>query len=256
MVNGLDVFSSYFEEYKDQYILIGGSACAVQMEDLGLEFRVTKDLDIVLIVEALTPAFVEHFWNFIHGGKYDIAEVNQEKRFYRFLKPKNQDYPAMLELFARHPDTLPMAEDLHITDIPTGEDMSSLSAILLDEDYYAFTLANSEIVNNLRVASYIALIALKARAFLNNLQRKEEGQQVQSGDIFKHRSDVIRLTAVISGNPAYTVVEKVKVDIALFIERGLSDPEQIQTVLKSLQLGIDDPAVIIRQLRIVFGIGG
>lgn len=166
MVNGLDVFSEYFEAYRDQYILIGGSACAVQMEDLGLEFRVTKD-----------------------------------------------------------------------------------------EDYYAFTLANSKIVNNLRVANYIALIALKARAFLNNLQRMEDGQQVQSTDISKHRSDVIRLTAVIPGDPVIAVIEKVKLDIALFIERGLSDPEQIRALLKSLRLGIDEPAAIIRQLRRVFGIG-
>ena len=128
MVKGLDVFIRHFEQYPDHYILIGGAACDVQMEDLDLEFRVTKDLDIVLIVEALSNEFIQHFWKFIRDGGYEVAEVSTQKRFYRFLRPKNDGYPKMLELFARHPDALPSAENLHITDIPVGEDMSSLLA--------------------------------------------------------------------------------------------------------------------------------
>ena len=29
MVKGLDTFSRYFENYKDQYVLIGGAACDI-----------------------------------------------------------------------------------------------------------------------------------------------------------------------------------------------------------------------------------
>ena len=50
MINGMDVFLDYFVDYVDQYVLIGGSACEMVMEDKGLTFRSTADLDVVLIV--------------------------------------------------------------------------------------------------------------------------------------------------------------------------------------------------------------
>ncbi len=120
----------------------------------------------------------------------------------------------LLELFARRPDLLPPAEGLHITDIPTGEEVSSLSAILLDDEYYRFTFSNSDIVDGLRVANDIALISLKVKAFLNNRKRRSEGQQVRQVDIVKHKSDVIRLTAIVTGVAAVDVIATVKNDVA------------------------------------------
>lgn len=55
MVKGLDTFRKYFEEYKSQYVLIGGAACDIVFESNETSFRATRDLDMVLIVEALTP---------------------------------------------------------------------------------------------------------------------------------------------------------------------------------------------------------
>ncbi|RZB30108.1 MAG: hypothetical protein SRB1_02388 [Desulfobacteraceae bacterium Eth-SRB1] len=46
MVRGLDLFRDYFKDYTDKYILIGGTACDLAMESMGLNFRATKDLDI------------------------------------------------------------------------------------------------------------------------------------------------------------------------------------------------------------------
>jgi hypothetical protein len=76
-------------------------------------------------------------------------------------------------------DLFKSVPDIHITDIPTGEEVSSLSAILMDDVYYGFTIANSQLVNGLHIVNEIALICLKAKAFLNNRQRKIEGQLVQ-----------------------------------------------------------------------------
>ncbi len=59
MVRGLEIFQERFAACVDQYVLIGGTAASLTMEEAGLEFRATKDLDIVLHVEALTPAFGE-----------------------------------------------------------------------------------------------------------------------------------------------------------------------------------------------------
>lgn len=57
MVKGLDIFRRHFDGHTDQFILIGGTAATLAMEGAGLEFRATKDLDIVLHIEALKPAF-------------------------------------------------------------------------------------------------------------------------------------------------------------------------------------------------------
>ena len=45
LVRGLDIFQERFAAYVDQYVLIGGTAASLTMEEAGLEFRATKDLD-------------------------------------------------------------------------------------------------------------------------------------------------------------------------------------------------------------------
>ena len=70
MVNGLDIFRGHFHGYADRYVLIGGTACEIAMASAGLSFRATKDLDIVLFVEALDAVFVWAFWAFVLAGGY------------------------------------------------------------------------------------------------------------------------------------------------------------------------------------------
>lgn len=74
MVRGLNIFSEYFKDFIDNYIIIGGTACDIIIEGAGLTPRVTKDIDIILVVEALSAAFVKHFWNFIQDGNYERTE--------------------------------------------------------------------------------------------------------------------------------------------------------------------------------------
>ena len=75
MVKGMDQFKAHFADFADRYVLIGGAACFLAMKEAGLEFRVTKDLDIVLCLEALDPEFVGAFWDFVKKGGYK----NQQK---------------------------------------------------------------------------------------------------------------------------------------------------------------------------------
>lgn len=80
MVKGLDIFRQYFEKYADQYVLIGGTACTVSFEQLNESFgRTTKDLDMVLIVEALTKEFGEKFWQFINDGEGKILRMERKQ---------------------------------------------------------------------------------------------------------------------------------------------------------------------------------
>jgi len=107
MVRGLTIFREHFKDHNDKYVLIGGTACDILMENLGLHFRATKDLDIVLIVEALDSGFANILWDFIKNGKYkNIQKSTGKKLFYRFYDPEEKSYPYMLELFSRVPDFL------------------------------------------------------------------------------------------------------------------------------------------------------
>src|SRR5660398_198980 len=74
MVVGLDRFAAHFAAYEDRYVLIGGAATWLVLDEAGVEARGTKDLDIVLCVEALDPAFGAVFWEFIWAGGYEIQE--------------------------------------------------------------------------------------------------------------------------------------------------------------------------------------
>ena len=68
MVKGLEVFREHFRNFADHDVLIGGTAGDIAMTGAGLPFRATKDLDIVLFVEALDGAFVRAFWEFVRAG--------------------------------------------------------------------------------------------------------------------------------------------------------------------------------------------
>jgi len=62
MIRGLDVFREHFADYRKAFVLIGGVACHEWLSTQGLAFRATKDMDMVLVVEALDAAFVKRFW--------------------------------------------------------------------------------------------------------------------------------------------------------------------------------------------------
>ena len=55
MVAGLLKFKDYFKDYTNSNVLIGGAASDILFTENETEFRATRDLDMVLIVEALTP---------------------------------------------------------------------------------------------------------------------------------------------------------------------------------------------------------
>ena len=57
MVNGFTKFKEKFQGFENQYVIIGGTACDLIMENEELPFRATKDVDIVLIVESITAEF-------------------------------------------------------------------------------------------------------------------------------------------------------------------------------------------------------
>ncbi len=47
MVRGLDIFKKYFEQYTENYVIIGGTACNITIDEAGFVPRATKDIECV-----------------------------------------------------------------------------------------------------------------------------------------------------------------------------------------------------------------
>ena len=200
----------------------------------GLEFRATKDLDIVLHIEALNHAFGEVFWNFVEAGGYEIRQASDTGKpvFYRFQKPADGRFPVMLELFCRAPDGIRFAEDHRLAPIPIDEAVASLSAILIDDVYYEFTLAGRREIDGLPWVGEDRLIPLKASAWLDLTERRAKGEKVDSQSIRKHANDVLRLSQLLAPNLRIAVADRIAEDLQRFLE-GIQadrsiDPRSIQ----------------------------
>lgn len=227
-MKGLDIFRAHFEGFDQHYALIRGAACHVVMDEVGLAFRATKDLDIVIVVEVLDPAFAERFWAFVEAGGYEQREKSGGgKEFYRFQKPANPDYPSMLELFARAPDIITPADGSALTPLPIDEDIASLSAILLDQDYYAALLANRREIDGLAVLDERLLIAFKAKAHLDLAARRAAGEPVDAKTVKKHRTDVFRLLQLLPNDARVDLPDAIRADLADFAAKVDADGDFI-----------------------------
>lgn len=220
MVTGIDSFKEWFKGYEEQYAIIGGTACDILMTEEGLDFRATKDIDLVLIVEALDVNFGKKFWEYVKQAGYEHCNKSSGvPQFYRFSHPISNQYPTMIELFTRKLDAIQLPEDTVITPLPIDEDISSLSAILLDDDYYEFLKQGKVIVNGVTVLDAAYLIPFKAKAWMDLTDRKTSGEHVDSKNIKKHKNDVFRLTELIDPTLTIKAPHRVYVDVQEFVQR-------------------------------------
>ncbi len=220
MVRGLDVFREHFAGHADQFVLIGGTAATLAMEEAGLEFRATKDLDIVLHIEALSSSFGEVFWSFVEAGGYEIRQANETGKpvLYQFQKPADERFPVMLELFCRAPEGINLAEGSHLTPIPIDEAAASLSAILLDDAYSEFILAGRKGVDGLPWVGEDRLIPLKASAWVDLSERQAKGEPVDSKNIRKHANDVLRLSQLLAPDVRIVIAQRIAQDLNRFLD--------------------------------------
>ncbi len=242
MMNGFTKFQESFKGCEEQYVIIGGTACDFIMENAGLPFRATKDIDIVLIVESLTAEFGKQFWNYVKEGAYAHCSKSTGKaQFYRFYSPKSRDYPYMIELFSRNPDFLVLKDDAVLTPLPIDDEISSLSAILLNEPYYELLKAGRMILDGIPILSPTCLIPFKAKAWLDLKERKSLGEQIDSKNIKKHKNDVFRLAQLLSADTKQGLLPGIAEDMTKF----LAEIENEEADLKSIGIrGIDKAALI------------
>jgi hypothetical protein len=219
MVHGMDLFKERFNEYQAQYTVIGGMACDLLMSEAGLDFRPTQDIDMVLIVEALTEPFVRAFWQFINDGAYqNRMRSNKKQEFYRFQNPQNNAYPKMIELFSRPQASVSLKYEGHLMPLHISDEAASLSAILLNDDYYHFILHGRKSADGVTILDAPHIIPLKMKAWLDLSSQKAKGEHVNDRDLRKHRLDIFRLFALISPDIQVPTAASVLNDIRSFIQ--------------------------------------
>lgn len=171
-------------------------------------------------IEAVDANFGKKFWEYVKRAGYEHCNKSSGvPQFYCFSHPISNQYPAMIELFTRKLDAIQLPEDAVLTPLPIDEDISSLSAILLDDDYYEFLKQGKVTVDGVTVLDAAYLIPFKAKAWMDLIDRKAAGEHVDSKNIKEHKNDVFRLTELIDPMVKITAPQGVYADIQDFIQK-------------------------------------
>jgi len=236
MIRGIKLFRERFRDYEGAFVLIGGAACDDWFSTMEEEFRATKDLDIVLIIEVVDPAFVAAIHAFREEGGYQVEKRdNGTQRLYRFRRPKNLEFPKEMEFFSRKPDVIDLGAVQRVVPIPSDGDYHSLSALLMDEAYYSLIREHHVVQDGLPIASATALIPLKAKAWADLSQREKNGEKIDSSDIKKHRNDVFHLAATLPGEPGPELPSTIQDDLRKFLEAFPEDSKDWKGIRESLK---------------------
>jgi len=220
------------------------------MEEAGLPFRATKDLDIVLCIEALDGEFVQAFWQFVSLGRYQHRQRSTgERQYYRFSHPEDDTYPSVIELFSRRSDALEGLSGQHLIPIPLEDEGYYLSAILLEDECYEFILAGKEEVDGLPVVAPDHLIPLKAFAWLDLRDKRDSGVQIQDGHIRKHLRDIFRLYQLLTPETSLPLTGSMR---AMFL-RFLAESEIGMVDLSDIMIHPTSIEQIVGNLRRIYG---
>lgn len=231
MINGLSKFKKHFQGFENQYVIIGGTACSLLMEDEELEFRSTKDIDIVLIIESLTPDFGKQFWEFIKEADYKhLNKSTGDAQFYRFTSPKSNEYPYMIEIFSRKPYSIQLEKDDILTPLPIDEEISSLSAIILNEAYYNLLKTEHKTIDGIPVLSPTCLIPFKAKAWLDLKEQRLKGKHVDGKNLKKHKNDIFRLVQLITPNTRKVLSREIAEDMRKFLVEVAKEDDNLKSL--------------------------
>lgn len=245
MVVGMELFRDKLKGFEDCYTVIGGAACDILMSEADIDFRLTKDIDMILILEDKKAEFAKTFWEFIKEGEYKCGWKNSdEMHFYRFTEPK-AGYPVMIELFSRKPGYHLDVEE-GIIPIHIDDDTSSLSAILLNDDFYNFMLEGRKIIAGVSVLAENYIIPFKMYAWLDLKRRKEDGEHVNERDYKKHKNDVFRLLQITNPDEKVSVSGLVRESVENFL--GEIEKEQIRVEQLGLMITKEEAMELLKSI--------
>lgn len=122
-----------------------------------------------------------------------------------------------------------------IIPVHIDNETSSLSAILLNDDFYKFMMNGRRVVDGIGVLGAEHLIPFKMYAWNNLRDRKSAGEHVNERDLKKHKYDVFRLLQIVRADAKVDSAGIVKDSIRKFIE-DISELDESEVRL--LQMGL------------------
>ena len=211
------IFQEMFANFQDYYVLIGGTATSIVLDSQGFKSRTTKDYDMVIVDELKNKEFYDTLNHFLELGEYQGSQKDEKAQLFRFTTNK-PEFPSMIELFSILPE-YPLKKEGREIPLHFDED-ASLSALLLDKDYYNILVHEKESIQGYSVLSNRGLIIFKAKAWLDMRERSATGTQGLSKAIKKHLNDITRLTALLVGSEKLSNItssDTVKADMHRFV---------------------------------------
>ena len=151
------------------------------------------------------------FWEFIEDGGYQNRGKGIDKsQFYRFSKPRDTSFPAMIELFSTRPSSFNLSFDGPLIPIHIDNSIISLSAIMLDDDYYDLLRNGKQVIDGYSLITIETVILFKMKAWLDLKNRKGLGERIDSKTIKKHKNDVFRLLANVDPHSRLPLIEDIQ----------------------------------------------
>ena len=247
-LNQIRHFCSHFAGHEESFVLIGGSACSCWYADSPTSFRGTRDIDVVIVVEALNREFVDLLVAYLRDNGYASwvrhPQNGPAKRvMYRFVNPANRRAAAKIELLSRSGEIRRIESLQSAVPIKAEDEYTGLSGIVLDDAYYDFIRTQCQTVMGCPVLSLPGLVLLKIKAFLNLGAAVAEAGAPQGGDSAadnrkKHRNDVFFMLATMEPALYATPISlppALMDDVRAFAAQFMNDPSAESAVRDSLR---------------------
>lgn len=210
---GLSHFQEYCKDFDEHYVVVGGFATVMLLdEELGEGHgKATFDIDLVLLTNN-SLELSQRIKQYITDGKYDIQVGEKDQyKYYRFNNPKEENFAKEIELFASNENKLKLDEGQRILPIDPKEGLYSLSAIMLDPEYFEMIKSNINRSGAAPCTNTQATIMLKMSAFYDLRKREDKKWK-------KHRRDILKLSLLLTGEEEIKLTGRMKEDFNSFIQ--------------------------------------
>ena len=228
---GLSHFQQYCKDLEDMYVVVGGFATVLLLDE-GLgdgHGKATHDIDLVLLTTS-SVEMSQRIKQYVQEGKYEIQKGDKDQyHYYRFVKPETEGFAKEIELFASNENDLNLDDNQRIIPIDPEEGLYSLSAIMLDPEYFEMIKNNVSMSAIAPCTNTQATIMLKMSAFFDLRARNDNKWK-------KHRQDILKLSLLLTGEERVQMTGKMMEHFESFITHLEQEVDQkmIKTIVNGM----------------------
>jgi len=244
---GLSHFEHYFRELKENYVVVGGFATIMlldkEMDDHG---KATYDIDLVLLTTT-SAQMADKIKSYVKEGAYTIQKGQKEEyQYFRFVEPKVDGFAKEIELFAAEEYGIELDEDQRIIPIDPEEGIYSLSAIMLDKEYFEMIKNNIVDIEGVPCSNPQATILLKMSAMYDLSHRGDKKWK-------KHRRDILKLALLLTGEERIVLTGRMIEDVHFFIEHlNTLTPKEIKNIVSdAVSVNKDVVGGVLQQVFVI-----